>query len=120
MSRLFFFVLLICAVGCAGNKDDAKDVLPQQKMEEVVWDIVQADEFMQNYVVKDSNKINIDSARYNLYEEVFRLHKISRDQFKKSYDYYASHPREAKLMFDSLSVRANKRIQEAYKDVQPQ
>lgn len=115
MSRLFLFLFSIGLLAACDNDDKPKDLIPETKMERVVWDMVQADEFIQNYVLKDSSKVNVNAERYKLYEKVLSVHNITKDQFKKSYDYYASHPSETKVLFDSLSARANKRIQESYK-----
>jgi hypothetical protein len=115
MSRLFFLLFTIGALAACNNDKRPKDLIPEPKMERVIWDMVQADEFIQNYVMKDSAKVNVNAERYKLYEKVLSLHNITKEQFKKSYEYYASRPGDTKLLFDSLSARANKRIQESYK-----
>ena len=120
MSRLFFILFSIGLLAACDNNNRPKDLIPEPKMESVIWDMVQADEFIQNYVLKDSNKVNVNAERYKLYEKVLSVHNITKDQFKKSYEYYASHPGETKLLFDSLSARANRRIQESYKPLQAQ
>lgn len=113
--RLSFVLLMLCLViGCGKSGKD--EVLPQAKMEKVLWDVVQADEFIQAYVLKDSNKVNVSAERYKLYEQVFRLHKTSKDQFRKSYQYYLSHPDKNRVLFDSLAAKANRRLQDAYKN----
>lgn len=110
-----FFVLLMLSVviGCGKNARD--EVLPQPKMEKVVWDVVQADEFIQAFVLKDSNKVDVSAERNKLYEQVFKLNKTSREQFRKSYQYYLSHPEKNRLLFDSLAAKANRRLQDSYK-----
>lgn len=117
MSR-FFLLFSMCLLAACDNDGRPKDLIPEPRMERVIWDMVQADEFIQNYVLKDSNKVNVNAERYKLYEKVMSVHHITKAQFKKSYDYYASHPGETKLLFDSLSSRANRRIQESYKPLQ--
>lgn len=113
-SRLLIGLLfMIIVAGC--GKSGEKDILPQVKMERVMWDVVQADEFIQAYVLKDSNKVDVKAERYKLYEQVFRLHNTTKDQFRKSYHYYLSNPGKNKVLFDSLSAKANRRMQDAYK-----
>lgn len=120
MSR-WLFILLMMGLTVACDKDEKpKDLIPEAKMEQVVWDMVQADEFIQNYVLKDSNKVNVNAERYKLYEKVLGVHNITKEQFKKSYEYYSSRPKESKVLFDSLSSKANRRIQESYKPVNVQ
>ena len=121
MSRWLFVVLITGLLMACNNKDERpKDLIPQAKMERVVWDMVQADEFIQNYVLKDSNKVNVNAERYKLYEKVLGVHNITKEQFTKSYEYYSTRPTENKQLFDSLSARANRRIQESYKPVEAQ
>lgn len=120
MSRLFFLLFTIGLLAACNANDKPQDLIPEPKMERVIWDMVQADEFIQNYVMKDSNKVNVNAERYKLYEKVLSVHSITKDQFRKSYEYYASHPGDTKMLFDSLSARANRRIQESYKPLQPQ
>lgn len=115
MTRLLILALIItCTIACNTN-ERPKDILPEAKMESVIWDMVQADEFITNFVLKDSAKVNVNAERYKLYDRVFALHKTSREQFKKSYEYYISQPGTTRKMYDSLSVRASRRIQDSYK-----
>lgn len=122
MTRLFLVLAMMGFAMACGKNDRPKDLIPQVKMEQVIWDMVQADEFITNFVLKDSAKVNVNAERYKLYEQVMSLHNITKDQFKRSYDYYASRPKENKVLFDSLAARANRRIQESYqgKDLQAQ
>jgi hypothetical protein len=120
MSRWLFVLLITGLLAACDNDERPKDLIPEAKMERVVWDMVQADEFIQNYVLKDSNKVNVNAERYKLYEKVLGLHNITKDQFKKSYEYYSSRPKDSKMLFDSLSARANRRIQESYKPLHSQ
>ena len=87
-------------------------------MENVIWDMVMADEYIQNFVLKDSTKKDVKAERFKLYEQVFKIHNITREQFQKSYQYYSTHPGESKKMFDSLSARANRRLEEVYANPQ--
>lgn len=120
MTRLLLLVLFVCCVISCNRKERPEDVLSEDKMEKVIWDVVQADEFVQNFVLKDSNKINVTAERNKLYEQVFKLHNTSREQFKKSYDYYVAHPGQVRRIFDSLSSRAHRRVQESYRLDVPQ
>lgn len=122
MSRIFFVLVMMGFATACGKSDRPKDLIPEVKMERVIWDMVQADEFITNFVLKDSAKVNVNAERYKLYEQVLSLHNITKQQFKNSYDYYASRPGESKMLFDSLSARATRRIQESYKgkDLQAQ
>ncbi|MGN6418818.1 MAG: DUF4296 domain-containing protein, partial [Pseudobacter sp.] len=49
-----------------------------------------------------------------LYDQVFQVHKITREEFVKSYKFYLSRPDISKVMFDSIASRANRKREEQY------
>jgi hypothetical protein len=118
MTRWLFTLIITGSIIACGKNKKAGEILPPVKMEKVIWDMVQADEYIQAFVLKDSNKVDVNAERYKLYQQVFQLHNTSKEQFKKSYDYYIARPGENKVIFDSLAAKANRRIQEVYKNVQ--
>jgi hypothetical protein len=119
MSRLFLMLFFVCCfISCSDRKP--KDILPEAKMENIIWDMVQADEFISTFVQKDSAKVNVAAERYKAYERVFAIHNINRAQFKKSYDYYAARPGFTRKIFDSLSSKSQRRIQDTYKKMEVQ
>jgi hypothetical protein len=46
---------------------------------------------------------------------VFQLHHTTKEEFKKSYDFYLSRPDLSAKLFDSLAALANKDRSEIYK-----
>jgi hypothetical protein len=62
------------------------------------------EEYSNILMTRDSLK-NMDNERLNLYQKVFQLHKITREDFSASLKYYASRPEKMKMIFDSLSVK---------------
>jgi hypothetical protein len=100
---------------CSGKNDAPSGVLEREKMEDVMWDMMQADQYYREYLLRDSMGKDVQQMRYSLYEEVFKIHKISKAGFDKSYDYYSSRPKLIKDIFDSLSAKGNRRLQDFYK-----
>ena len=100
---------LLTVVGCTDKDEIPSTVLPKQKMEKVLWDMIVADRFAAMYVYKDSVKKNVKIETLKLYEQVFQINKISKDQFVKSFNFYLSRPDISKVMFDSLSARSARR-----------
>ena len=49
-----------------------------------------------------------------LYEEVFRLHKVSREEFRNSFQFYQDHPDITRVLFDSLIARGNRMRSDSY------
>lgn len=97
---LSFFVL-----SCSGNSVP-KDVFPPQKMTSVLYDIVLADEWVDFTRMHDSTYMKF-SKRAAVYDSVFQLHKINKEQYKKSMAYYQSRPDLLKAILDSVKSKSD-------------
>jgi len=69
-------------------------------------DMIRADQYVSNYLQKDSTRNKKDEST-KLYAEIFSIHKITKEQFKKSLDYYTSRPDFFRPIIDSLAKRKN-------------
>ena len=136
-------VILLTGVGCADKQSVPSGILPLNKMQSVMWDMVQADQYAALAVAKDSvakgsiakdsivkgstpkdstakdsavhiARVNVRAETLKLYEEVFRLHDVSREEFSKSYQYYLAHPELNQMLFDSLISLGNRLRTESY------
>jgi len=107
MRIIVFLLLIVILSACSQTNEIPSDVIPKEKMETILWQLMQSDEFVTYVILKDSSK-NIDRERIKLYHEVLELNKVNKEEFKKSYQFYLGHPDISKPMFDSLSVRANR------------
>jgi hypothetical protein len=108
-------IFCVIAAGCSDKDSVPSGILPREKMENVLWDMIQADQYA-GILAKDSNAHIADpkAERLRLYDQVFRLHDVSREKFRKSYQYYSDHPELSQDLFDSLLVRGNKLRSEEY------
>jgi len=95
-------LLLTPFFSCSEN-EQKKDVLPENEMRDVMWDMMRADQYVGSFL-KDSTHSKKDQS-IGLYEEVFHIHKITREQFKTSFDYYSSRPDLFRPILDSLAKR---------------
>ncbi|MBN8851153.1 MAG: hypothetical protein BGO55_28360 [Sphingobacteriales bacterium 50-39] len=108
---------LICIVliaGCSEKDNIPSGVLGKEEMGSIIWDMMQADQYAANYLIKDSARVNVKMETLKLYEEVFRLHKVTREEFRKSFQFYQDHPDITRTMFDSLITRGNRMRSESY------
>lgn len=105
-------ILLIA--GCSEKDKIPSDVIDKEEMGKILWDMMLADQYAANYIVKDSGKVNVKMETLKLYEEVFRLHKISRDEFRRSFQFYQERPDITRVMFDSLQARGQRARMENY------
>jgi hypothetical protein len=99
-----FFVLLNICFACGKN---AKSVMPINEMKIVMWDMMNADNWYSSMTIKDTMALK-DKRNIALYQQVFKWHQITQEQFYKSYHYYELHPEEMKILFDSLESYATK------------
>jgi hypothetical protein len=113
--RIVAGLLCVLLVAACSEKDKIPSgVIGKEEMEKILWDMMLADQYSANYLVKDSAKVNVKMETLKLYEEVFRLHKVSRDAFRKSFQFYQGRPDITRTMFDSLLAKGNRARMENY------
>jgi len=100
--RFFLFIILIISnFACIRDNKVPKDVIPQNQMRKIMWDLMRADAYVTDFVMKDSTRDKkIESTK--LYEKIFDIHGITREAFKKSLAFYQSRPDLFKAVSDSL------------------
>lgn len=108
-----FLLLFVVLSGCNKKESLPKDILKPEKMEEVLWDMSLADEFVVNYVMKDST-LNKKDESTKRYRQIFTIHKTNPEEFKKSLQFYENHPVLFKPILDSLSARQQTDMNELY------
>lgn len=120
MRGLTITLLIGCLLlaGCGNKAKIPDDVIPRKEMESVLWDMILADRYAAQYIMKDSAKLDTKKETFKVYDQVFQVHKITRDQFIKSYKFYLGRPDISKVMFDSLASRGNRNREESFKKLQ--
>lgn len=108
--RCFAFLLipsiLLLFSSCSRKDAVPKYLIPQKEMQLVVWDMLQADELAMQNKLADSSLV-LKNESFRLYDKVFAIHKISRDQFFKSYRYYQQHPGLYKTLMEGVKIVAD-------------
>ena len=94
-------VFTIFIFSCSERNTIPQDVLKPEIMQKVTWDMLQADELATQNKNADST-ISLINESFRLYEQVFAVHKTTRDQYYKSYRYYQQHPSLYKSMMDGV------------------
>ena len=109
---------LLTGYACSNDKSIPSGILSQDKMTGVLWDMIEADQYAQiiakDTALVDSADLNLKLENLRLYEQVFQLHHVTRDEFHKSYKYYMDHPDLTQVLFDSLITKGNRLRSEAY------
>lgn len=92
-------------------------MLDQDQMTKVMWDLIRADEYVYNFIMKDSARDKKQES-IKLYEQVFRIHHTSKEEFEKSLYFYQRRPDLLKPVMDSLRMFENKIQTEIMPDIQ--
>jgi hypothetical protein len=94
---------LLLIVACKSRRVP-EGVIKPEKMEAIMWDMIQAGEFLNGYVLFRDTTTNqvLESQRW--YDKIYSLHNTSREEFIRSYEYYRTHPRLMQEVFDSMAV----------------
>lgn len=117
--KLFASLIVIFILSaCVQKNKIPKGVLSQEQMYEVMWDMMRADAFVTNFLLKDTT-INISNESTSLYEQIFKLHSITKETFKKSLSFYQSRPDLFKVVADSLRTEEKKVMELNYGGEKP-
>jgi hypothetical protein len=118
--RIIACLLVLAFLAGCSNKDKVPSgIIPRDQMSSILWDMVQADQYSDAYLVKDSAHINVKMETMRLYLKVFQLHKVSLDDFKKSMRFYLDHPDMTRSLFDTVINRGNRQRSESFKTAAP-
>ena len=98
----FFFA------GCKSSNKIPKNILSQAKMEAVLFDMIRADKFLTDFVFIKDTALNKDTSSVKLYQQIFRIHHINKEEFQQSFSFYRVHPDLFKVVLDSLYARSTK------------
>ncbi len=115
MKRWHVFFMIVMLVSCTDTAKVPDGIYPREKMESVLWDMMLADRFSAQFLLKDSAKIDVKLETMKMYNQVFKMNNTTHEEFVKSYKYYLNRPDLTKTIFDSLASRANKNRDELYK-----
>lgn len=113
--RFFYCIVFSVFVACTPKeKKIPKDILPINKMKLIVWDMTEAGAYAEyaKEKIKDSAIKTLNTAPL---VQVLKLHKITKEDFFKSFTFYQSHPLLNKELFDSLNSYAQRQRGELYR-----
>jgi hypothetical protein len=105
-------------MACTHKNKTPSDIISREEMTSLVWDVMLVDQYSQEYELGDSVK-NRKAERSRLYQEVFDLHKTSRKDFLKSFNYYLSRPDLTKIIFDTLAARGSRERERSFRIKKP-
>lgn len=102
---LLYSTLIIAA--CNSATKVPAGVIAINPMKELMWDIAKVETYANQHIARNSTK-NVRNETLNLYQQVFAIHKTSKEQFTESIKYYEAHPEKHKVLLDSLLQYASR------------
>lgn len=108
IARFQTLLLALLLFSCSGD-DIPEDVLDRGKMEDVMWDMMRADEMLSVYSERGATFPGINQNT-DLYDKVFRMHSIDKNHFHRSLQFYQSHPDIFQEVLDSLKTRSDSAV----------
>ena len=116
--RIVLFILTSCIIfsACGKRNETPKGLLSEEKMQVVLWDMMRADQFLNDYVLNRDTAINKRVESIKLYKQIFEVHKISREDFQQSFQYYLQEPARFKNILDSVGTLKTPALQLAKQD----
>lgn len=119
MRILLFFILTIFFSACVRNNKIPKGIIAQNEMRELMWDLMRADAYISEFVMKDSSR-NQKAESAILYEQIFTIHSTTAEIFKRSLAFYQNRPDLLKAITDSLRSDEKKAQEYRPRDKKPQ
>ena len=100
MASVFLF-------SCRNTDNMPKGVMPAEKMQAVLWEVIRAESFTNQFVKAGSTtKAWTENAR--LQKQIFTIHQTTREDFCRSFDYYKKHSGLLKVIMDSMISKAGR------------
>jgi hypothetical protein len=98
-------IVLFCIViaACKTKEHIPSDILSQDKMQSVVWDMMRADQYLGDFVFPTDTSLNKDSQSIRMYQQVLAIHQLSKEEFTRSWNYYKAHPALMQQIMDTVS-----------------
>lgn len=106
MKILLSIAILLLMISCSGNRS-SDGILSQEKMEDVLWDVIEASSFTEQFIKRDSLK---DAALEDMkfQQQIFQQHKVTKEEFYKSYKYYTVRPDLMSTILDTIIARSQR------------
>ena len=113
MRKSLFVLILSILFSCRNDEEIPAGVLSKEKMEDLMLDLARADQYVSGFKPTDSTH-DQKAETIKVYQEVFLLHRTTKQDFEKSLAYYQARPEILKVMFDTLNARQQRQQSDSY------
>lgn len=105
MWRPFLAFFIVCGfLSCSRSGTTPADILNQEKMAALLFDISMSEGHIENAYFRDSAKSRDSMLKVEL-DRVLLIHGVTQADFLRSYQFYRSRPHLYKMMVDSLQAQ---------------
>jgi hypothetical protein len=108
-----FLFILIFGYSCSKVSRVPDDIIGQEKMGVILFEIALSEGYLENYTFKDTTA-NRDSFLTTELDKVLAIHKVSQKEFLEAYKFYKSSPELFKAMTDTIYNRAQRSPEKMY------
>lgn len=112
--RASIVVCIVVLLSC--GRQVPADVLKPAEMEKVLWDYLQVESFVNNFVVKDSLAKPIDTSAVYL-QRLYKKHNTTAAEFNRSLRHYAANEDLMRALLDSMNRHYQKPFEQKVKEV---
>ncbi len=109
MKQISVLAALILLLSCGREEDK---VLPKEKMGKLLWEVSAGGSYITGYILPNNPSINQAAVSNQMLDHILKINKVNKKQFDNSLEFYKNHPKELKLILDSITAR-KKRIIDA-------
>lgn len=107
MRTCALFLCLVTFISCTSKNKKPAGVLEPGKMQAVLWDVIKADALTAEMTRIDSAK-NAAEENLKMQRAIFSMHRVTKEEFEKSYRYYKENPGQLKVIMDSMIIQGER------------
>lgn len=104
---LLFFCLLGALYACDRRSSRPDQILSPEKMEPLLWEMLEADQFVSNFVIGRDTSVSAHAMGPKLYQTILKKYGVTDSVFQASLAYYKANPKQFLPMLDSLSKKSD-------------
>lgn len=97
------FLLLALGFSCHSDTRVPSGVLPPDKMQAVLADLMRTDQFVVSFELTKDSSLQKDAEKIKWYNRVLAIHRVTEQTFKKSFRYYQTRPDLVAEIMDSIA-----------------
>lgn len=101
MTRIGLVFFLFVLLGCSNKTEVPRNILNEESMKKVLWDVFLAESWARQTASHDSTIILSDEIK-RLTSEALKEHHLTEKEFFNSYSWYVAHPEVLNPILDSL------------------